>query len=345
MWLLGLPTFRSARGMAWLVCAIYMLGGLGRSLSPSISSRPITRHRIRQKPLIPSRLWTRRVLPLGILSGIGFIGAGTIPEARPAGYRALPRPDYVVLSQSSGCCPGGGRLVSGLAVAVTIGVVILGWLEWIGSKDAPGTDRLSWLKLVLTGTKLCLKIWIPAYARWGFHVVSWSAGSGTEGRLTCEIRWKARDHESGVPDFVRQISQHRDIVSYQWRKLDAKVPRTGYCNGSWPETVPDRTMIPDRRRLQLEAMAHMQVAFPKSPCISEYPVSESARCNMLSCCFQGWSLSPRRECPILEYIKRTWTDSDAVPFRTWLWRRRIPSSVLRQAAGGRCSISRTEDMG
>ncbi len=44
-----------------------------------------------------------------------------------------------------------------------------------------------------------------------------------EGSLTCEISWKARDHESGVPDFVRQISQHRDVVSYQWREVMGRV--------------------------------------------------------------------------------------------------------------------------
>ena len=154
-------------------------------------------------------------LPLGILSGIGFIGAGTILKHGQlvTGVTTAATMWFVTVV---GLCFGGGQIGLGLA-AVAIGAVILGWLEWIEARMR--RERIGQLKLLVRQEPALREDLDTSLRALGFHIVSWSAGSGMEGSLTCEIRWKARDHESGVPDFVRQISQHRDIVSYQWREV------------------------------------------------------------------------------------------------------------------------------
>jgi putative Mg2+ transporter-C (MgtC) family protein len=68
-------------------------------------------------------------LPLGVLSVIGFIGAGTILKHGQlvTGVTTAATLWFVTVV---GLCFGGGQIGLGLA-SVAIGGVILEWLEWI----------------------------------------------------------------------------------------------------------------------------------------------------------------------------------------------------------------------
>ena len=157
-------------------------------------------------------------LPLGILSGIGFIGAGTI----------LKRGDLVTGVTTAatlwfvtvvGLCFGGGQTGLGLA-ATALGAAILWWLESVELKMRQ--ERTGELKLLVrqeTGEGGDLDRSLRAM---GFRIVSWSAGASLNSRLCCEIHWRAPCQESGVPEFVREIAQHRDVVKYQWREVMRK---------------------------------------------------------------------------------------------------------------------------
>jgi putative Mg2+ transporter-C (MgtC) family protein len=154
-------------------------------------------------------------LPLGILSGIGFIGAGTILKRGHlvTGVTTAATMWFVTVV---GLCFGGGQIGLGL-VSVAMGAIILGWFEWIEEKmRQERSGELTLLMRAQSGLGDDLDRSVRAL---GFHIVSRSAGSGTESSLTCEIRWKTRDQESDVPDFVRQISERPDVVSYRWREL------------------------------------------------------------------------------------------------------------------------------
>ncbi len=155
-------------------------------------------------------------LPLGILSGIGFIGAGTILK-RGQMVTGVTTAATLWFVTVVGLCFGGGQLGLGLA-STAIGAVILWWLE--RAEEAMRQERMGKLNLLvqqdLPGMREDLERSLRAL---GFRIIAWSAGYGTESRLSCEIRWRPRGDEYGVPDFVRQIVTRGDVVKYNWREV------------------------------------------------------------------------------------------------------------------------------
>jgi len=159
-------------------------------------------------------------LPLGILSGIGFIGAGTIlkRDQLVTGVTTAATLWFVTVI---GLCFGGGQIGLGL-VATLMGAAILWWLEY--AEVRMRQERLGMLHLVVRhepGQRHELDRSSPAF---GLRVVSWAEGSGSEVRISCEIRWQARQGESGMPEFARQIAERSDVVEFQWQEV---MRRTG----------------------------------------------------------------------------------------------------------------------
>ncbi len=155
-------------------------------------------------------------LPLGILSGMGFIGGGVI----------LKR-DNLVLGVTTaatlwfvtvlGLCFGGGQLALG-SIALVIGFVVLRFLKTIELK----------LKTVRRGTLLI------AVASDGptesevrkvivgndFHIVAASSAydEPTKRReWTWEVRWWALPHESEEPAFLKKLELLAGVRSLKWR--------------------------------------------------------------------------------------------------------------------------------
>ena len=154
-------------------------------------------------------------LPLGILSGIGFIGAGTILKRGPlvTGVTTAATLWFVTVV---GLCFGGGQVGLGLA-ATAIGAMILWWLERV--EERMRQEHIGELKLLVRPEPGLGEDLDRSLRALGFRTVAWSSAGGGEIRLACEIRWRPREEESGVPDFVRQISQRPDIVEYRWREV------------------------------------------------------------------------------------------------------------------------------
>ncbi len=154
-------------------------------------------------------------LPLGILSGIGFIGAGTILK-RGQLVTGVTTAATLWFVSVVGLCFGGGQVGLGIA-STAAGGVILEWVEWVEAKVRQ--ERLGELSLVVRPGSDLRDDLDGSLRKRGFHITAWSTDPGGETRLTCEIRWKARRHDSGVPAFVREAAQHRDVVSFEWREL------------------------------------------------------------------------------------------------------------------------------
>jgi len=157
-------------------------------------------------------------LPLGILDGIGFIGAGTILK-RGHLVTGITTAATLWFVTVVGLCFGGGQLGLGFASAL-LGAAILWWLEWV--EEGMRQERMGELKLLLTQEPDLREDLERSLRALGFRIISCSAGTGSVSRLTCEIRWKPREKESGMPEFVRQISQRRDVVKYHWREVMRK---------------------------------------------------------------------------------------------------------------------------
>ena len=133
-------------------------------------------------------------LPLGILSGMGFIGGGVI----------LKRGDMVVGVTTAatlwfvtviGLCFGGGQTTLG-SVVLAIGLIVLWGLKWVELQlphDRHGTLVLMVVRMGRRKSKSA------EYRRRGIHVVSLGVSYDTRRKrrvFRCELHWRTRATES-----------------------------------------------------------------------------------------------------------------------------------------------------
>jgi putative Mg2+ transporter-C (MgtC) family protein len=155
-------------------------------------------------------------LPLGILSGMGFIGGGVI----------LKRGDMVVGVTTAatlwfvtvlGLCFGGGQTFLG-SVVLVIGLIVLWGLKWLELQlphDRHGT-------LVLTvgadgPTEHDLRTSVHTA---GLNIVSLGVSHDTRRQqhvLRCELQWRARGTEAQQPPLVDELARHPGVARLQWR--------------------------------------------------------------------------------------------------------------------------------
>jgi putative Mg2+ transporter-C (MgtC) family protein len=153
-------------------------------------------------------------LPLGILSGMGFIGAG-----------AIVRRDNLVLGVTTaatmwfltvlGLCFGGGQLMLGV-IGSALAIVILTAVRYLEEKmkqdhqgrllvvtDGSGPDETKILSLVQAA---------------GFKASSlgYAAGDGDEQEWTCELRWRATLSDTTTPAFLRQLRAMKGVARLSW---------------------------------------------------------------------------------------------------------------------------------
>jgi putative Mg2+ transporter-C (MgtC) family protein len=154
-------------------------------------------------------------LPLGILSGMGFIGGGVILK-RGSLVLGVTTAATLWFVTVLGLCFGGGQLVLGL-IGLAIGVVVLRYLKSLEFK----------LKSVRRGT---LTVGVAAdgptehevrsvIVASKFEIVSTSSlYSRAEGRreFTSDIRWWAFPEDTDVPSFLKALEQLAGVESLKW---------------------------------------------------------------------------------------------------------------------------------
>ena len=155
-------------------------------------------------------------LPLGILSGMGFIGAGAI----------LRKGDLVVGVTTAatlwfitviGLCFGGGQIVLG-AVGTLLGIFVL-WLLYFAERLLP-RDRQGSLFLTTsfdTPTEGDIRTTLAAEK---CNILA-SGQTYKENpkvrKMRFEVRWRARSYDTQTPKFVEQLSRNPTIQKLQWK--------------------------------------------------------------------------------------------------------------------------------
>lgn len=157
-------------------------------------------------------------LPLGILTGVGFIGAG-----------AILRRDNLVLGVTTaatlwfvtviGLCFGGGQIALGLA-GLGLGVLTLSGLRWFDhhmSQEQHGTLSLS------TKDGQPAEDEIQAAAREAGYKIRVSSVAFTGVRSDREIKfnleWRSAPQKVDVPAFVQKLSRDPRVAGIRWRLL------------------------------------------------------------------------------------------------------------------------------
>jgi len=152
-------------------------------------------------------------LPLGILTGMGFIGAGSIlrQDQMVIGVTTAATMWFVTVV---GLCFGGGQAGLGLA-SLALGLVVLWCLRWFEMRMR--TARSGTLNLVVRDfNREDLESGLRAL---GFRITTWavtSYRSPAEAKLTCEIRWNARADDTKLPPFLNRLSQRADVTQLEW---------------------------------------------------------------------------------------------------------------------------------
>lgn len=155
-------------------------------------------------------------LPLGILTGVGFIGAGAIVR-RGDIVLGITTAATLWYATVVGLCLGAGQIVLG-SVAAVLGYLILSALRWLERRVEqfqPAT-----LVLVTSGGALSagdLRARLEA-ARVRIRSISVEdEPAEQQHRIRCEVRWPSLRGAAGVPHIVDELRQTPGLIRLSWR--------------------------------------------------------------------------------------------------------------------------------
>jgi putative Mg2+ transporter-C (MgtC) family protein len=153
-------------------------------------------------------------LPLGILTGVGFIGGGTILKKGDL-VSGVTTAATLWLMTVIGLCLGGGQLILG-CVTTALAVVTLWLLKWVDLR-IPREHRAV---MVIAGNSdwsalrdlPCLLQ--PLHYRARFQQQRRIAGSD-RAEYSFEISWKRPEQAAPPVDLIELIDRHYDLISFE----------------------------------------------------------------------------------------------------------------------------------
>lgn len=157
-------------------------------------------------------------LPLGILSGMGFIGAGAIIR-RDDLVKGVTTAATLWFATVMGLCFGAGQILLGLA-ALGLAVLVLWPLKW--AEHAAGLWRRAKFSVSVEGDDpiedIILSRWKEACFACSQPIVALTE-LGTRRTVRCTIRW----HEGRVSelplDFTRDLGRYPGVTKVEWWPL------------------------------------------------------------------------------------------------------------------------------
>jgi putative Mg2+ transporter-C (MgtC) family protein len=154
-------------------------------------------------------------LPLGILSGMGFIGAGAILRKGDMVLGVTTAATLWMVTML-GLCFGAGKILLG-AIGLLLTLFTL-WGLKVAERHLSQEQRGS-LCVVSTGEELSLEL-RGLLKRGGLRVHSWSVDVSRENaRVTveCELRWRAREREPADPALIESLRKRADVERVRWQ--------------------------------------------------------------------------------------------------------------------------------
>lgn len=155
-------------------------------------------------------------LPLGVLSGMGFIGAGAIVRrgSLVLGVTTAATLWFVTII---GLCFGGGQLGLGI-VGLGLGSIVL-WLLKSVEAVIP-QDRQALLQVESSHQGPDLDEIRAALLGEGFKIVSMGISYLDQGRirkLKLQVRWRSNNPEPKQPAFLAPMAQHPGVLKARWQ--------------------------------------------------------------------------------------------------------------------------------
>lgn len=156
-------------------------------------------------------------LPLGILSGMGFIGAGAIlkKETMVRGVTTAATLWFVTMV---GICIGGGQLVFGMTGAV-LGFLTLWALKWVEAHWQRGQRGV--LRVVCGEERVSFDEISRAVRDGGGHLVRIARmnvdRAESRREVSCEVSWKACPGNPQPPPFLKLLAGSSNILQVEWK--------------------------------------------------------------------------------------------------------------------------------
>jgi putative Mg2+ transporter-C (MgtC) family protein len=157
-------------------------------------------------------------LPLGILTGVGFIGAGAIIRRNEL-VVGLTTAATLWFATVVGLCLGGGQVILG-SVAAVMGLVVLWGLRWFESRVE--RFQMGALKIVIAEKHLSARDLRIRLERAKFRIKSISVRHQAREHfdtLGCEIRWPAGGVDADLPRIVAELQELPGLVELEWRGI------------------------------------------------------------------------------------------------------------------------------
>ncbi|HEY1793596.1 MAG TPA: MgtC/SapB family protein [Opitutaceae bacterium] len=154
-------------------------------------------------------------LPLGILTGVGFIGAGAIVKKGniAVGVTTAATLWFVTVM---GLCFGGGQLGLGLA-AFAIGVLVLWALKWVERNRLVAKRGILCVRISRAGvTQAAIEREINAAGARAIACAIESTGGGAHRALEFVVGWNDLPESSRPPAFVGALGALDEIDSIRW---------------------------------------------------------------------------------------------------------------------------------
>jgi putative Mg2+ transporter-C (MgtC) family protein len=157
-------------------------------------------------------------LPLGILTGMGFIGAGAILR-RGELIRGVTTAAMLWLVTVIGLCFGGGQIVLGLAASV-LGVLALWGLKKLEARM--GEDHFATLILSSTAGSPIEEEIRAQLCGAGCRITSWGVTYQTEDdklcrTVRCQVEWHGPRDDVQPPAALEQLAQIPGIRMLHWK--------------------------------------------------------------------------------------------------------------------------------
>jgi putative Mg2+ transporter-C (MgtC) family protein len=154
-------------------------------------------------------------LPLGILSGMGFIGAGAIlrKENAVTGVTTAATLWFVTIL---GLCFGGGQLALGL-VALALGLIVLSQLKSI--EHSWPQERKAALTITIGQSGPTENEINTAMRAAGLRLVSLSVvyeASASLRELHCQVKWRCKHGDIQPPAFIAELASRDHVLKVAW---------------------------------------------------------------------------------------------------------------------------------
>jgi putative Mg2+ transporter-C (MgtC) family protein len=157
-------------------------------------------------------------LPLGILTGVGFIGAGAIVRKNEL-ILGVTTAATMWFATVVGLCMGGGQLVLG-SVSAVIGFLVLWGFRYIEHRVE--RYQIAELRIRVQSDQLLADELLNRLIGAHFRVKSLSVTTCLrehQRSFACEVRWPSRKGNVDVPPLIFEIEQMPGIIEVEWKAL------------------------------------------------------------------------------------------------------------------------------